>query len=53
MFELCDDRQLQNQHVLLIDDICTTGATLTACADALKDVPGIRLSVLTLGFTKT
>lgn len=52
-FELRDGSQLQNKHVLLIDDICTTGATLTACAEVLKDVPGIRLSVLTLGFTKT
>lgn len=53
MFELRDSSQLQGKHVLLIDDICTTGATLIACIDALKNIPGIRLSVLTLGFTKT
>ena len=53
MFELCDSSQLEGKHVLLIDDICTTGATLTACVDILKNIPGIRLSVLTLGFTKT
>ena len=35
------------------DDVCTTGATLTACANVLKDIPGIRISVLTLGFTKS
>ena len=53
MFELRDSSRLQGKHVLLIDDICTTGATLIACIDALKNIPGIRLSVLTLGFTKT
>ena len=53
IFELCDDSPLKGKHVLLVDDICTTGATLIACVDALKDVEGIRLSVLTLGYTKT
>ena len=53
MFELRDGSKLEGKHVLLVDDICTTGATLTACADVLKAITGIRLSVLTLGFTKT
>ena len=53
MFHLKDDTPLRHRHVLLIDDICTTGATLTACADALKQVEGIRISVLTFGFTKS
>ena len=52
MFELRHGELLRSQHVLLIDDICTTGATLLACTQVLKDIPGIRLSVLTLGFTK-
>ena len=36
------------KHVLIIDDVLTTGATTTACADALKGVEGVRISVLTL-----
>lgn len=51
MFYVRKDRQLRDQHVLLIDDICTTGATLIACSQALKDIPNIRISVLTFGFT--
>lgn len=53
MFELRDGSLLQGKHVLLIDDVCTTGATLIACANTLKDIPDIRLSILTFGFTKS
>ena len=53
MFELHDDRQLKGHNVLLIDDICTTGSTLMACAETLRHIEGIQLSILTLGFTKT
>lgn len=48
-----DGAAQRGRHVLLIDDVCTTGATLSACAEALRDVYGLRISVLTLGFTKT
>ena len=52
MFFLLDHSLLQNKHVLLVDDICTTGSTLIACVNAIKLVEGIRISVLTLGYTK-
>ena len=52
MFELRDDTDLRGKHVLLVDDICTTGATLLACANAIKNISGIRLSAITLGFAK-
>ena len=45
--------RLAARHVLIVDDVLTTGATVVAVADALlQAVPGVRLSVLTLAMAK-
>jgi ComF family protein len=40
------------RHLLLIDDVFTTGSTMMACFTALRSVfpPGVRISVATLAF---
>lgn len=40
------------QGILLLDDVCTTGATLTSASETiLKTYPGTKLTLLTLGVT--
>ena len=53
LFALRSTIDLAGKHLLLVDDVCTTGATLASCADALNVFPGLRISILTLGFTKS
>lgn len=50
VFKVRKAEALAGKHILLVDDICTTGSTLTAAAQALLAVcPGARLSMMTIG----
>lgn len=52
VFRLVHPEKIVGRHILLIDDIVTTGATITACAMELAKAPGVRISILSLGLTK-
>ena len=45
LYFLRDTKILEHQHVLLVDDVITTGSTLEACALALQKTDGIAISI--------
>ena len=53
VFTIKHPELLENKHILLIDDVITTGATTDACWSVLKTIPGIKISVASLAITST
>lgn len=47
-FEICRPRSVAGRSVLLVDDVFTTGSTISAAARSLLDAGAIRVSVFTL-----
>ena len=47
IFEVRFADELKGKHVLLVDDVLTTGATLESCAHQLESIPGITISAAT------
>lgn len=48
IFSVQEPQKVAHKHILLIDDVITTGATIEAAAGALLEVEGVRVSVFSL-----
>lgn len=52
IFDIGEPEKFQNRHLLLIDDVVTTGSTIEACVIKLENIKGIRISLLTLAIAQ-
>jgi predicted amidophosphoribosyltransferase len=49
IFRVVHPEMFQDKHLLLVDDVITTGSTLEACGIALTRCRGVKISIATLG----
>ncbi|MVN19977.1 ComF family protein [Mucilaginibacter arboris] len=51
VFSVKKPEKLADKHILLVDDIITTGATLEACCNVLLEIPGVKISLTAIAYT--
>lgn len=51
IFSVVNPESFENINILLVDDVITTGSTLEACCQALSQIKGVTICVVTVGYS--
>lgn len=50
IFKVTDPDSVKGRHVLLVDDVITTGSTMESCINELLETEGVKVSVVAIAF---
>jgi len=50
IFQIDNPDKIKGKHILIIDDVITTGATIEACAQMLLTIEGVKISLISLAY---